>query len=66
MQTCILKLWQDREILHDMEDLVLNYVEIPVENQDIKVHRIYKFQDVEIFQDLEDWHHTHYILKPLL
>ena len=42
MQTCILKLWQDEEIFHDMEGLVLNPVEIPVE-----------IQDIENFQNLE-------------
>ena len=43
MQTLILKLWQgkdifqDLEILQDMEGLVLNSVEIPVEIQDMEI-----------------------------
>ena len=38
-----------------MEDMVLNNVEIPVENQDI-----------DFFWDLEVQHYTKYIAKPLV
>ena len=53
MQTCPLKLWQDKEIFQDMEGPIMNLLDTPVENQ-----------DVEISQDLEAQHHTKYILKP--
>ena len=45
IQTCILKLWQDKEIFHDMksfqdmEGLVLNRVEIPIEIEDIEISK---------------------------
>ena len=54
IQTCALKLSQDKEILQDMkifqimEGLALNGVEVPVEIQGIKVS-----QDMENFKDLE-------------
>ena len=41
------------ENFQDMEVLVLNHVETPVE-----------IQDMDIFQDLEAQHHTQYIVKP--
>ena len=36
-----------------MEVLVINHLEIPAENQDMKTS-----------QDLENQHHTNYIVKP--
>ena len=58
MQIFVLKLWQDKEIFQDMEGLVLNHVEIPVEIQDMDI-----FQGMKIFQDLEALHHKQYIVK---
>ena len=44
------------EILQDMEGLVLNYAEIPVEIQDME-----NFLGLEIFLDLEAQHHTQHL-----
>ena len=52
--TWVLKLWQDKKKIQDMEVLVINHLEVPAENQDMK-----------IFHDLETQHHTNYIVKPL-
>ena len=41
------------DIFQDKEGLVLNYLEIPVE-----------IQDMETFLDLEAEHHSQYIVKP--
>ena len=53
MQTGILKLGQKKGILQDMEGLLCNHVEVPVE-----------IQGMENFQDLGAQHHTQYIVKP--
>ena len=45
------------ENFQDMDVLVSNCVEIPVENQDMEI-----FKDVGIFKDLEDQNHTQCIL----
>ena len=46
------------EIFQDMEGLECIHVEILVQNQDME-----NYQDVEIFQDKEAKHHTHFIIK---
>ena len=46
----------------DMEVPVLNPGEIPKEKQEMEIKEIkYIDQDMKIFQDKEDQHHTHYI-----
>ena len=51
-QTCVLKLWQDKEnfqdmeIFQDMEVLVLKRAEVPLEIQDIE-----NFENMENFRD---------------
>ena len=42
-----------------MEGLVSNFVEIPVDIQDVEI-----FLDMENLQDLEAQHHTQNIIKP--